>query len=168
MDYFTEVVAGLSLIISVCATGVAYKSKRESIKNRIRANAIYKAEKRTEHLVEMERKNAAQGKLLYILSKRLLLYREYPRLENYAPGDVSRLSNNIELVSEQLSYSRGMRIIAEKAMKGDCFDSHEKALADIKRLTLTAEKESIVEEDAYKECLRKIELYDLEYSGEEG
>ena len=151
-----EIMAGCALLLAISANRIAYQAKSESREVANTAAALYKAERRTEHLVQLERKNAAQSRLQYIIVKRIKLYKEHPELEKQFPGDVERLFNNLNLVTEQLNQSRHIRDAAEQALAGDNQILHEEAFTDIKRLTVKVEKDIETEQDAYNELLRRL------------
>lgn len=138
-QYAAELIASLAVIVSVAANWRAVRAERK-------IDIAQSATRRADMLVELERKNAAVGKLALISARKLLLIQQNPGLEGLAASESERLKNNLELMKEFKACEETQRNIAEKAGCGANVDLYHQAFADVKRLRVSLEAE--VEKEA--------------------
>lgn len=145
-QYASEFIAACSVILAAAANWRVVRAERM-------VKALQKAERNTEMLVEIERKNAVVGKLILITGKKILLLQRCPHLFHFADEEICRLSNNLDLLIDFKEQEEEQRNIAEAAGGGDDAALHHQALADTRRLRVRLEADVEKETAHYEELL---------------
>ncbi len=106
-------------------------------------------------LVEIERKNAAVGKLALIAAQKILLLQQHPHVIKSPDEEISRLRNNLDLLQKFKDSEEEQRRICEAAGGGNDIELHSKALTDVQRLRVRIEADVEKEIRVYKELLEE-------------
>lgn len=147
-QYTAELISGLAVILSAVASWRAFRAEKA-------AEKVQKAIRRTDMLVEIERKNAVIGKLALVTAQKILLLQRHPQLVEHAEDEISRLSNNLILLQEFMDDEEKQYQVAEAANGASDIDLHSKALTDIQRLRVRLEADVEKESDVYGELLEE-------------
>lgn len=147
-QHAAELIAGLSAILSAAANWRVVRVEKT-------AGKAQKAMRRMDMLVEVERKNAAVGKLALVTAQKILLLQQHPNLVSDPDHEVDRLSNNMALLHEFKEGEEKQRRISEAEGCGDDIDLHSKAITDIQRLRVHLEADIEKETNVYRELLDK-------------
>lgn len=147
-QYAAELIAGLAVILSAAANWRAARAKKALEQTR-------KAIRRMDLLVEIERKNAAVGRLALVTAQKILLLQQHPTLVSNPDNELDRLRNNLALLQEFKEGEEEQRKISEAASGGRDIDLHHKALTDIQRLRVNLEADVEKEISVYRELLDK-------------
>lgn len=140
-NHISDIIASLSLLVSLCAALIAEISRRTAAHAEVTNRIIFKEEKRTEFLVEIELKNSAVSNLLLTLSRKLLMFQKYPFLIKKYPEEHERLSNSLDFIKDLKAKEPNQRILTEGALEGESIEVHERALADLRRLRVSLEND---------------------------
>ena len=147
-QYASELIAGLAVILSAAANWRAARAEKSS-------ERAQKAMRRMDMLIEIERKNAAVGKLALVTAQKILLLQEYPELVTSPDREIGRLRNNLALLQEFKDGEEEQRKISEMIDGEDDIELHTKAFADIKRLRIHLEADVEKETRVYRELLER-------------
>lgn len=145
-QYASEFIAGLAVILSVVANWRFVRAEKAATK-------AQKAVRRMDMLVEVERKNAAVGKLALVTAQKILLLQRHPSLVPSSEGELERLRNNLDMLQEFKQSEEEQRQIAEAAGGGNDVELHSKALTDVYRLRVRLEAEVEKETHVYSQLL---------------
>lgn len=147
-QYAAEFIAGLAVILSAAANLRVVRAEKMAAK-------AQKAVRRMDMLVEIERKNAAVGRLALVTTQKILLLQECPELVNDPGRELDRLRNNLDLLQELKNGEEEQRQIAEAANVGNDTDLHSRALTDVQRLRVRLETDVEKETNVYRELLER-------------
>ena len=147
-QFSSELIAGLAVILSAVANRRVVRAEREAAK-------AQKAIRRMDLLVEIERKNAAVGKLALLATQQILLIQKYPHLESFPEAEINRLRNNLDLMKEFQEGEELQRRIHEAIDGGGDIETYSKTLTDVQRLRVRIEAEVEKETQIYMEQLEK-------------
>jgi hypothetical protein len=147
-QYASEFIAGLAVILAAVANWRAVHAE----------NAAAKAQKAIRRM-EIERKNAAVGKLALVTAQKILLINEYPRLVCSPEEELKRLRNNLDLLQKFNDGEEEQHRISEAAGGGNDVEIHSQALTDVQRLRVRMEADVEKETLAYKELLEESRRY---------
>lgn len=151
-QYASEFIAGLAVILAAVANWRAVHAENAAAK-------AQKAISRMDMLVEIERKNAAVGKLALVTAQKILLINEYPRLVCSPEEELKRLRNNLDLLQKFNDGEEEQHRISEAAGGGNDVEIHSQALTDVQRLRVRMEADVEKETLAYKELLEESRRY---------
>lgn len=147
-QYASEFIAGLAVILSAVANWRVVRAEKV-------ASKAQKAMRRMDILVEIERKNAAVGKLALITAQKILLLQQHPHVIQSPEEEISRLRNNLDLLQKFKDSEEEQRRISEAAGGGNDIELHSKALTDVQRLRVRIEADVEKEIHVYKELLEE-------------
>ena len=145
-QHAAELIAGLAVILSTVANWRVVRAEKAAAKTQ-------KTIRRMEMLVEIERKNAAVGKLALVTAKKILLLQQQPELVNNPDNEIDRLRNNLTLLQGFKDNEEEQRQISEKVDGGNDIDLHSKALTDIQRLRVRLDADVEKETNEYRDLL---------------
>lgn len=145
-QYAAEIIAGLAAILSAVANWRVVRAEKA-------AAIAQKAMRRMDMLVEIERKNAAVGKLSLVTAQKILLLQQYPVLVNDPAHEIGRLRNNLVLLQEFKDGEEEQRQISEAVDGENDIVLHSKTLTDIQRLRVHLEVDVEKETNVYRELL---------------
>jgi hypothetical protein len=157
-QYAAELIAILALIVSMLSNREARQANRRGDRLDQELKIAKKAERRTEMLVEVERKNAAVGKLALIIARKIQLLQEYPDLAKKHAIEFDRLKNNLELLINLKNGEEEQRLTAEEAGGGMDIPLHQDALTNIKRLRVHLEADIDKEASVYELLAREVSI----------
>jgi len=147
-QHAAELIAGLAVILSAVANWRVVRAEKAVAKTQ-------KAVRRMDMLVEIERKNAAVGKLALVTAQKILLLQQHPQLVSAPADEIGRLRNNLALLQEFKDSEEEQRHIAEAVGDGNDIELHSKALTDIQRLRVRMEADVEKETNVYRELLEQ-------------
>ncbi len=87
----SELIAGLAVILSAAANWRVVRAEKTAMK-------AQKAIRRMEILVEIERKNAAVGKLTLVIAQKIQILQQHPELLSNPDYEIDRLHNNLAVL----------------------------------------------------------------------
>lgn len=148
-QYAAELIAGLAVILSATANWRTVRVEKTVEKSQ-------RAIRRMDMLVEVERKNAAVGKLALVTAQKILLLQQHSTLVSNSDNEMDRLRNNLALLQEFKEGEDEQRKISEAAGGGNNIDLYHKALTDIQRLRVHLEADVEKETNVYRELLEKL------------
>lgn len=140
----------LSLLVALRSSATANRARRFAERVHAENEKIKIFCKRTEILSEIDRQHARLGSLLAVIAEKLVLFQRHPQLAESQPHEPQRLLQNLDAVQHLQAGYEKQRFVSEQVGEGADLASQEKALADIRRLTIH------VDEDFSKE-LRALE-----------
>jgi len=144
--YASELIAGFAVILSAVANWRVVRAERAAAK-------AQKAMRRVDMLVEIERKNAAVGKLALITAQKILLLQQHPQLVGSPEEEISRLRNKIDLLQKFKDSEDEQRRVSEAADGGNDIELQSHALTDVQRLRVRMEADVEKETLVYKELI---------------
>lgn len=150
-----ELIAGLAVIISVFANWEARRANKRADRLDQEMENASKAARKTEMLVEIERKNAAIAKLTLVLARKALLFQRHPNLATRQGAEQERLSKNLSVMQELRSGEEEQRKNAEEAGGGADIHLYQESLANVRRLRVRLEADFENEVAVYKELARE-------------
>ena len=140
-------IAILALVVSLRANYISNNANENAIKQQLKNNRMKNLEKRTEILSEIDKQNAIQGHLLSVTAEKIILFQKNPDLLNKHPQENERLKQNINGIQLLKSNYEERRTVSEQIGAEADLEQQEKALAEIRRLTIHLEEELIKEKD---------------------
>lgn len=144
-----------AVIISIFANWEARRAnKRADRLDREMENAS-QAARRTEMLVEIERKNAAIAKLTLILARKALLFQRHPDLAARRGNEQERLNGNLSVMQELRNREEEQRQNAEETSGGTDIHLFQESLANVRRLRVRLEADLDNEVAVYNELARE-------------
>lgn len=109
-------------------------------------------------LIEIEKKNAAVGKLTFTTAQKIHLIQKNPNLTLSPDIEIERLKNNLGLLQNLKESDKKQRNLAEE-IKEYGTDSHADISANIQRLRISIEAELEKESAIYNQMLEEARLY---------
>ena len=153
LEYAMMGFAALAVILSVNANHIAYRARQDAAKTNQRYIELQNADRRTEHLVELELKNGVVGELLLLYAQKTILLREYPNLIPNVNSELARLQTQLNMLNGFNDDAEDNRALSEKALEGNNVVYHQRALTNIRRLRVSLEAELSKELRIYQELL---------------
>ena len=144
--YASELIAASAVILAAAANWRVVRAEKM-------VRTLQKAERRTDMLVEIEKQNAAVGKLAMITAQKFMLLQRFPQLLPFSDDEMKRLRTNLDFLSDLKSQEDEHRRIAEAAGGGNDVALHHQALADTRRLRIRLEADVEKETAHYNELL---------------
>jgi hypothetical protein len=148
-------VAILALLIAFRSSSIASKSRRFAETAHKEAQRFQVFQKRTEILSEIDKQHAKYGTLLAVITEKLLLFQQNPRLTERFPGEQQRLAQNLQAIKGLQSRYAEQRQISEQVGEGADLARQEAALAEIRRLTIHID-EDIRKETRHLDDIKKF------------
>ena len=144
-------IAGIAVILSAAANWRVIRAEKEAKKTQ-------KSIRRMDELIEIERKNAAVGKLALVTAQKILLLQSNPEILNDSEKEIERLKNNISVLQSIRNGESEQRKISEMVGGGHDIEKHLKTLTDIRRLRVRIEADIEKETSVYNELLEKAKI----------
>lgn len=149
LQYASEIIAGLAIILAVAANFRTVKSEKLLKKTQ-------RSLRRMDILTEIEKQNGVIGQLALITSQQILLLQDHPLEFEDSSSEIDRLKSNLQLLTEFKYKEKLQRKLAENTNGGNDIELHMQALTDIKRLRIRIESDLEKETIIYKELVEKI------------
>lgn len=157
----SELLAVLALVLAVVSNWRWVVERRKAADAERRLEALEKAGRQTEYLIELEKKNAAVGQVTLVTAQKLLLLRENPGLSANLPGEQERLETNLDLMRRFRDDEEKQREIAEHPSIGSDPKLYHQALMNTRRLRVRLESEAEKEREVYRELAQSVSQENL-------
>ena len=145
-------VATIALIISLRASSIARSAYKLNLRKKEDEDRLMLAEKRRELLNAIDRQNTALATLSFVTAEQIIVFAEWPKLNDILPEELARLHGNLATVETLQSSYEDQR--NQLAILTD-IPAHEESLSEVLRLNIHLEKD-IAHERALLTKLRNL------------
>lgn len=152
----TLLVAIFALAVSLLANRTARAAHTLNLKAKRDQDRARLFEKKRETLNELDTQYARMATLSMVISQKILLFRDNPRLHESMPDEFARLKSNLASIERLRSRNSEQRAVTEAIREGMDISAQDEALAEIRRLTIHIEKDIAHEQSGLNELIVRL------------
>jgi hypothetical protein len=148
-------VAVLALLISLRANHVSKQAHELNVRSKADADRVRLSEKKRELLNEIDKQHVTLATLSLITAQGVLVFKECPKLHELLPDEFDRLKGNLRTVENLAANYESQRKGFEVVDGESDAAGQDRALAEVRRLTIHLEKD-VAHERLLLEQLRHL------------